>query len=103
MQRADVPRKNGIPLLLQAWIGLHAADALLTAVAIQLEGVELNLFLASLADSFSVGRMLMMKILFAVALDGAVVLRGKTGVLRSMNWIMVGVVMYNAMIITYAL
>ena len=96
MQRADVPRKNGIPLLLQAWIGLNAADALLTGIALPLGAMELNPFLASVA-------MLLIKILFAVAMGGAVLLRGKARVLRFMNWIMVGVVLYNALIITYAL
>ena len=103
MQRVDVPRKNGIPLLLQAWIGLNVADALLTGIAIPLGAIELNPFLASVAASLSVERMLLMKILFAVAMGGAVLLRGKTRVLRFMNWMMVGVVLYNAMIITYAL
>lgn len=89
--------------MLQAWVGLNAADALLTGIAIPLGAVELNPFLASIAASLSIERMLLVKILFAVAMGGAVVLRGKTRMLRFMNWIMVGVVLYNAMIITYAL
>jgi hypothetical protein len=84
-------------------VGLNAADALLTGIAIPLGAVELNPFLASIAASLSIERMLLVKILFAVAMGGAVVLRGKTRMLRFMNWIMVGVVLYNAMIITYAL
>ena len=103
MQARDVAQKNGVPLLLQAWIGLNAADALLTGIALPLGAMELNPFLASVATSLSIERMLLMKVLFAVALGGAVFLRGKTRVLRFMNWIMVGVVLYNALIITYAL
>lgn len=103
MQRLDVPRRSGVPLLLQAWIGLNAADALLTGIAIPLGAIELNPFLSSVATSLSVERMLLVKILFAVAMGGAVLLRGKFRMLRFMNWIMVGVVLYNAMIITYTL
>ena len=103
MQRTDLAQKSGIPLVLQAWIGLHAADALLTGIAFPLGAIELNPFLASIAASFGAERMLLMKFLLSVAMGRAVWLSGKRRMLRTMNWVMVGVVLYNAMIITYAL
>lgn len=103
MQRTALAQKNGIPLVLQAWIGLHAADALLTGIAFPLGAIELNPFLAIIAASFGVEHMLLMKLLFSGAMGGTIWLCGKRRMLRTMNWIMLGVVLYNAMIITYAL
>ena len=90
-------------MLLQAWIALNAADALLTGISFPMGAVELNPFLASVAAALSLERMLLVKVLFAVALGGAVWQRGAFRMLRTLNWIMVAVVMYNALIITYAL
>ena len=47
--------------------------------------------------------MLAIKLLFAVAIDGALWQRRAHGVLKILNWSLVVVVMYNALIITYAL
>ena len=101
MQRSQLIGR--IPLLLQAWIGLNAADALLTGIAFPLGAIELNPYLAHIAGSLGIERMLLIKVLFAVSIGGAVWLRGMERMLRFMNWIMVGVVLYNAMIITYGL
>ena len=47
--------------------------------------------------------MLAIKLLFAVAIGGALWQRRAHGVLKILNWSLVVVVMYNALIITYAL
>ncbi len=89
--------------MLQYWIGLNAVDALLTGLSIPLGAVEMNPFLSALASTMSLERMLLIKVLFAVALGGAIWLRGAYQVLRVLNWIMVAVVFYNALVITYTL
>ena len=86
-----------------AWIGLNTADALLTGLSFPLGAVELNPFLGPIALALSMERMLMIKIMFAVALGGALWQRRAVRALRLLNWVMALVVMYNALIITYAL
>ena len=90
-------------MLLSAWIGLNAADVLLTALSLAMGAVELNPYLAAIAANLSPEQMLTVKLLLAVAVGGAVYQRGARNMLRSLNWLMVGVVPYNALIITYAL
>ena len=86
-----------------AWIGLNAADALLTGLAFLLGAAEANPFLGSIAIALGVQRMLIVKLLFAVALGGALWQRRAVRTMRVLNWLMIAVVVYNAMIITYAL
>ena len=90
-------------MLLQAWIGLNTADAILTGIAFPLGAVELNPYLAAIAASLSVETMLLIKVLFALAVGGAIWQRRAFRILRVLNFSMVGVVLYNALIITYAL
>ena len=90
-------------MLLQAWIGLNAADALLTALSFALGTVEFNPYLGTIALALGPQRMLMVKLLLAVAVGGALWQRKARGVLRVLNCAFVLVVMYNALIITYAL
>ena len=90
-------------MLLQAWIGLNAADVLLTALSFAFGAVEFNPYLGTIALALSPERMLAIKLLFAVAIGGALWHRRAHGVLRILNWSLVVVVMYNALIITYAL
>ena len=90
-------------MVLLAWIGLNAADAVLTGLSLPLGGMELNPFLGTVALALSVQRMLMIKILFAVALGGALWQRNAFRSLRVLNWAMVTIVVHNALIITYAL
>ncbi len=90
-------------MVLLAWIGLNGADALLTGLSFPLGAVELNPFLGTIALALSLERMLMVKILFAVAMGGALWQRRALRSLRLLNWAMVAVVVYNALIITYAL
>jgi len=90
-------------MILLAWIGLNGADALLTGLSFPLGAIELNPFLGTIAVVLSLERMLLIKILFAVAMGGALWQRRAFRSLRLLNWIMAMIVMYNALIITYAL
>ncbi|MFQ5860008.1 MAG: DUF5658 family protein [Dehalococcoidia bacterium] len=90
-------------MLLPAWIGLNTADAILTGISFPLGAVEVNPYLAAMASTMSLERMLLIKILFAVAIGAAVWRRRAYRLLRLLNWAMVGVVLFNAFMITYAL
>lgn len=90
-------------MLLQAWIALNAADALLTGVSFTLGAVEFNPFLGSIALALSLERMLLIKVFFAVAIGGALWNRRAFRMMKVLNWALVAVVAYNALIITYAL
>ncbi len=90
-------------MILQAWVGLNASDALLTWLSFALGAVEFNPFLGTIALALSVERMLLIKMLFAVALGGALWNRRAYGMLRVLNWALVAVVAYNALVITYTL
>ncbi len=90
-------------MALRYWIVLNAADAVLTGLAIGLGAQEanpiLNLFSSNLGDA----GMLFVKSLFAIALGGILWERRKRRILMSMNTLMIGVVIYNMLAITYFL
>ena len=90
-------------MLLQAWIGLNAVDVVLTALAFAFGALEFNPYLGTVALALGPERMLAIKLLFAVAIGGALWQRKAHGILRTLNWALVVIVMYNALIITYAL
>ncbi len=90
-------------MTLFAWIGLNTADALLTGLSLPLGAMELNPFLGTIALALSIERMLFVKVMFAVAMGGALWQRNMVRPLRVLNWAMVVVVTYNALVITYAL
>ncbi|MFC1936000.1 DUF5658 family protein [Chloroflexota bacterium] len=90
-------------MVLLAWIGLNSADALLTGLSLPLGALELNPFLGTIALALSIERMLFIKIMFAVAMGGALWQRNALKPLRVLNWAMAMIVMYNALVITYAL
>ena len=90
-------------MLLQAWIGLNVTDAILTALSFLLGAVEVNPFLAAMAATLSLPSMLVIKVLFAVALGGAIWRRRAFRVLRVLNVVMLVVVAFNALMITYTL
>lgn len=90
-------------MILLAWLGLNTADALLTGLSFSLGALELNPFLATLALALSLERMLLIKLLFAVAVGGALWQRRAYRMFRLLNYSMIVVVMYNALIITYTL
>ncbi len=90
-------------MILLAWLGLNTADALLTGLSFSLGALELNPFLATLALALSLQRMLLIKLLFAVAVGGALWQRRAYRMFRLLNYAMIAVILYNALIITYAL
>ncbi len=90
-------------MTLLAWMGLNSADALLTGLALHLGALEINPFLGSIALGLSIERMLVIKTMFAVALGGALWQRNARRPLRVLNWAMVMIVAYNALVITYGL
>lgn len=58
---------------------------------------------ATLALALSLERMLLIKLLFAVAVGGALWQRRAYRMFRLLNYAMIAIIMYNALIITYAL
>jgi len=90
-------------MVLLAWLGINGADALLTGLSILLGAVELNPFLGTIGLALGIERMLLVKLLLALALGGALWQRRAVRSLKLLNWAMSGVVMYNALIITYKL
>lgn len=85
------------------WIGLNTADALLTAVGLSLGAGEGNALLSLFALRFGVPGMLYLKTLFAISLGGIIWQRGKKRMLTMMNYLMLAIVFYNLLTITYAL
>ena len=90
-------------MLLQAWIGLNAVDVVLTALSFAFGALEFNPYLGTIALALGPERMFAIKLLFAVAIGGALWQRRAHGIMRVLNWSLVVVVMYNALIIIYAL
>lgn len=90
-------------MALRYWIGLNAADALVTAVAISLGAAEANPLLRLFALRLGMSGMLFVKALFAIALGGVIWQRGKVRMLTVMNYAMLVVLLFNMLMITYAL
>ncbi len=90
-------------MTLLAWMGLNAADAALTGLSLLMGALELNPFLGTIALAMSLEHMLFIKVMFAVALGGALWQRGAFRVLRGLTGGMAGILAYHALLITYAL
>ena len=90
-----------IPLYL--WIVLNALDALLTWRGIPMGAFEANPALAALAHHTSVPTMLVIKVLMASALGVAIWQRRKLLVLLALDVLMVGIVAFNAFVISFFL
>ena len=90
-------------MVLLAWIGVNGADALLTGLSFTLGAMEINPFLGTIGIALGLERMLLVKLLFAMAIGGALWQRRALRSLQLLNWGMALVVVYNALIITYAL
>ncbi|MBI4338856.1 MAG: hypothetical protein HY680_02760 [Chloroflexi bacterium] len=90
-------------MALRYWIGLNAADALLTAVALSMGAMEGNPVLTLFALRLGIPGMLFVKALFAIALGGVIWQRGKVRMLMIMNYVMLAVILYNMLTITYFL
>ena len=104
--RPDAGSRSGLKrdrMSLRYWVALNVIDALLTSLAFNLGAAEanpmLNLFTLHLGNA----GMLFVKVLFAVSVGGVLWERRKFRSLNFMNLVMVGVVIYNMLIITYTL
>ncbi len=90
-------------MMFLAWIGVNLADAVLTAFSLNLGGAEVNPFLGTLALPLGLQRMLLVKVLFAVAMGGVLWQRNAFHTMRLLNYSMAAIVMFNALVFTYAL
>ena len=90
-------------IVLLAWMGVNAADALLTALSLALEASELDPLLGTIGVALGTQTMLTFKLLFALSIGGILWERGAFRIMRSLNIAMVLVVFYNALIISYGL
>ena len=89
--------------VLRAWIGLNALDAILTWIAFAMGAVEGNSLLSSLADFRGLERMLIAKVFLAILVGSIIWRKQKWQLWPYLNWGMVGVVVWNMLIIGYAL
>ena len=89
--------------VLRAWIGLNALDAILTWIAFAMGAVEGNSLLSSLADFRGLERMLIAKVFLAILVGSIIWRKQKWHLWPWLNWGMVGVVVWNMLIIGYAL
>jgi len=79
-------------IVLLGFLGLNAADALLTALTFSLGALEVNSFLGAIAVSGGEEQMLLVKLLFTVALGGVLWQRGAFRILRGLSWGFVSIV-----------
>ncbi len=85
------------------WIGLNIIDALLTGFALALGAVEANPLLNLFATHVGHHGMLFIKTLLAISLGGILWERGSIRILTGANSLMLCVVIYNMLVITFIL
>ena len=90
-------------MVLRYWIVLNAMDAVLTGLAISLGALEANLILNLFAARIGIAGMLFVKTLMAISIGGVLWERGMFSALSKLNVAMIGVVIYNMLVITYGL
>ena len=90
-------------MVLRYWIGLNAIDAVLTGLAISLGALEANVILNLFAASIGITGMLFVKTLMAISIGGVLWERRMFSALNKLNIAMLGVVVYNMLVITYGL
>ncbi len=90
-------------MVLRYWVILNAIDALLTGIALMLGATEGNMILQLFSSQIGDASMLFVKVLIALAIGGILWERGKARILVALNYAMVVVVIYNMLVITYAL
>ncbi len=90
-------------MVLRYWIGLNTIDAVLTGLAISLGALEANVILNLFAASIGITGMLFVKTLMAISIGGVLWERRMFSVLSKLNLAMLGVVIYNMLVITYSL
>jgi hypothetical protein len=89
--------------VLRVWIGLNALDAILTWISFAMGAAEGNILLSSLASFKGPERMLFAKFFLAILMGSIIWRRQKWNLWPWLNWGMVGVVIWNMMIIGFAL
>ena len=89
--------------VLRVWIGLNALDAILTWIAFAMGAAEGNALLSSLASFKGPERMLFAKFFLAILVGSIMWRKQKWQLWPYLNWGMVGVVVWNMLIIGYAL
>lgn len=94
---------GGSFMALRYWIGLNIADAALTGLALALGTAEANPVLRLFAAQLGYLGMLFVKGLFAISVGGVLWQRGKVKMLTVLNVGMLGIVIYNMVVITYTL
>ena len=103
MKNTAKSRPEADRIVLRIWIGLNAFDAILTWIAFAMGAAEGNAFLNSIAAIKGPERMLLIKFLSAIFI-GSVIWRTKRWhVWPLLNWAMVGVVVWNMLVIGHAL
>ena len=86
-----------------AWDGLNSIDAVLTSLALGLGASEANVILNLFAASIGITGMLFVKTLMAISIGGVLWERRMFSALSKLNLAMLGVVVYNMLVITYGL
>jgi hypothetical protein len=89
--------------VLRVWIGLNTLDAILTWIAFAMGAAEGNALLSSLAAFKGPERMLIAKVFLAILVGSIIWRKQKWHLWPWLNWGMVGVVVWNMLIIGYAL
>lgn len=90
-------------ILLSYWIGLHAADTALTLLGLDLGAIEGNPLLNMVAEHIGYLSTLLGKVLVAGVIGFIVWRLRKRHMLAVMNYAMVCTVVFNMLVITYAL
>lgn len=88
-------------MALLCFIGLNAADALLTGLALALGAVEVNPVQHLFAAQLGLPNMMALKVLFAVALGGVLWQRRKARLLMLMNYLLIAIVLNNTFTVAY--
>ena len=85
------------------WIGINAIDALLTGLAMGVGGAEANPILNLFEASIGVTGMMSLKTLMGILIGAVLWERRMFSTLSKLNLAMLGVVVYNMLVITYSL
>ena len=102
-QEPDPKSQSVDSYVLRVWIGLNTLDAILTWIAFAMGAVEGNTFLTALADFKGPERLLIANVFLAILFGSIIWRKQKWHLWPWLNWGMVGVVVWNMLIIGYAL
>ena len=85
------------------WVLLNAVDALLTGLAMSLGATEANPILNLFAADMGIIGMISTKTLMGVWIGSVLLDRKMLGALRKLNFAMLGLVIYNMLVITHGM